>query len=467
MELSLRNEQKQLLSPKMIQSAEILQMTAADLEQYLNEQMLENPVLELKEKQSEPLNNRELETYLWISSHDEQNRYLYQKMESSEDEPTEWNIDIKKKESLQEHLWNQLLTINHFPESEPALKFLLESLDSRGYFTDNFSELKRQFSISEEQASELLSLIQSLEPAGVGARSLNECLCLQLKRQNRLTPELENFICLYLNAMAKNQLPAIAKAMKLPLEIIKEFCEEVKKLDPKPGALFSDTYQCSYIIPDIIVKKTGDNFDIMLNESLYPDISMNSTYVRMCNNQEDDQVKAYLLDKIHHIEWLKQCISQRNVTLLSVAHAILNAQNEFFLHGSLSLRPLRLAEIADVLGIHESTVSRAVHQKYLQCSWGVFPLSYFFAKAAKKSTTNNTSSKTELMASSATDSSITVSDVKKALSKLLESEDKNKPYSDRIIAELLTNQQIPIARRTVTKYRKELGIPGVSGRRIY
>jgi RNA polymerase sigma-54 factor len=267
--------------------------------------------------------------------------------------------------------------------------------------------------------------------------------------------------------MAKNQLPAIAKAMKLPLEIIKEFCEEVKKLDPKPGALFSDTYQCSYIIPDIIVKKTGDNFDIMLNESLYPDISMNSTYVRMCNNQEDDQVKAYLLDKIHHIEWLKQCISQRNVTLLSVAHAILNAQNEFFLHGSLSLRPLRLAEIADVLGIHESTVSRAVHQKYLQCSWGVFPLSYFFAKAAKKSTTNNTSSKTELMASSATDSSITVSDVKKALSKLLESEDKNKPYSDRIIAELLTNQQIPIARRTVTKYRKELGIPGVSGRRIY
>lgn len=460
MELSLKTEQKQVLSHKMIQSAEILQMTAAGLEEYLNEQALENPVLELSEKRPEEFDRKELEKYQWICAHDEQNRYLYQKLESAEDDFPEWNIDTSGPETLKEHLWSQLVGQVRNPKQEEVLQFLLDCLDSKGYFKDGLDMVAERFGILEDQVLELLNMIQALEPSGVGARSLEECLCIQLERQGRLEPKLEECIRGHLEQIARNQLPQIAKEMKLPLETVKEFGSVIRELEPRPGARFSDVRQMVYVVPDVVVVKFQDHFDILLNESLYPDITLNQEYVSMCAKQEDQEVKQYLLDKIHQVEWIKQCVAQRNITLSRVVRAVLERQEEFLHRGPQHLKPLRMADIAQALEIHESTVSRAVRQKYLQCIWGIFPLSYFFARAAA-------GQKGEGGDGLEGPVKATASDVKRELAGLIRSEDKHKPHSDRVLAELLEEKGYPISRRTVTKYREELGIPGASGRKEY
>lgn len=174
----------------------------------------------------------------------------------------------------------------------------------------------------------------------------------------------------------------------------------------------------------------------------------------MCAQQTDAEVKKYLMDKIHQVEWIKQCVAQRNTTLLSVVKEILQCQESFFLGGPNQLKPLRMADVAEALGIHESTVSRAVRQKYLQCSWGIFPLDHFFAKAAAN-------------AQASASAQATTTDVKRELAKIIEEENKKKPYSDRVLAELLEQKGYVISRRTVAKYREELGIPGTTGRKEY
>lgn len=454
MELSLKAEQKQILSHKMIQSAEILQMAAARLEEYLNEQSLENPVMELNAREPEEFDNRELEKYQWICAHDEQNRYLYQKLETADDDFPEWNMDVSGPETLQEFLWSQLVSQGFEAKQEEILRYMLDCLDARGYFTDSLEHVAETFSVSEEAAARFLQEIQKLEPYGVGARSLEECLCIQLEMQGELTDTLKELIGEHLTELAKNQLPAIAKTMKLTVEEIKQLYSKIRELNPKPGARFSDSRQLSYITPDVIVVRFKDHLDILLNESLYPDIYLNKEYVSMCAQQTDMEVKKYLMDKIHQVEWIKQCVAQRNMTLLSVVKEILKCQEGFFLGGPKQLKPLRMTDVAEALGIHESTVSRAVRQKYLQCSWGIFPLDHFFAKAAVNTETSPAAQ-------------ATTTDVKRELAKIIEEENKKKPYSDRVLAELLEQKGYVISRRTVAKYRDELGIPGTTGRKEY
>lgn len=465
MALTLTTQQNQILSQKMIQSTKILQMTSTQLEQYLNELALENPVLDLIPKQPEESNDKELEKYQWLRSHDEQNRYLYQRIDSGKDHSQSLDIQDEKPESLHDHLWNQLLTMQISKMDKPAYHFLLDSLDDKGYFTDDLSEFAARFHLTDEYAARMLSTIQQLTPAGVGARNLAECLCLQLEQQDRLTPQLQEFIVNHLPDMAKNHLPAIARTMKLPLETVKDYCSIVRSLNPKPGILFSDCRQASYVVPDVIVVKFKDHFDLLLNESLYPDITMNSGYVNMFKENNNSEVKHYLLDKIHQVEWIKQCIAQRNTTLLRVAQTILMRQEAFFHHGPQHMKPLRLIDVAKILEIHESTVSRAVREKYLQCSWGVFPLSYFFQKSApdrKTARATDTSDDTSRQQAGST-----VSDVKAMLRELLNGENKTKPYSDQILSELLTARGYPLSRRTVAKYRDEEGIPSATGRKQY
>ncbi len=458
MRLSAVNQQKQVVSQKMIQAAEILQMTSAQLDEYLSEKSLENPVLELGEKPIEEFDHKELEKYQWISAHDEQNRYLYQKLETGDDDRGSWEGEAKEQETLKDYLWSQLITGSYEARQERVLHFLLESLDSKGYFSDSLERVAQLFQMETREIEGLLKEIQRLEPHGVGARNLEECLCLQLEARGMLTKELEIFVTRYLKTMARNQLPAIAREMKLPMETIKEYCALIRELEPKPGARFSDVRQLSYIVPDVVVVKFKDHFSLMLNESLYPDISMNMEYVRMCSEQSDEEVKKYLMEKIHQVEWLKKCVAQRNNTLFSVAQAILARQELFFKRGRDFLRPLRMSEVAEELGIHESAVSRAVKQKYLQCAWGIFPMSYFFARTAVGPS-----------AEPWTDVPVqaTAFDVKRRLLEIIRNEDHKKPYSDRILAELLGNQGFPISRRTVAKYREELGVPGITGRKEY
>lgn len=461
MAIELRQEQKQILSQKMIQSASILQMSASDLEDYLNEQSLENPVIDLVQKSPEQDTAKNDETYQWICSHDEQNRYLYQRVESRNDELPEWNLEAQHGEDLSEYLWEQLLT-RHIPEEyESDVRAMLDSLDEKGYFSESEEEFMQQFSMSRRQFSLLLNLIQSLEPAGIGARSLSECLCLQLERKKMLTPKLEEFIMNHLDQMAKNQLPQIARKLSVSINEVKEFCTIIRTLDPKPGASFGQVRHTQYINPDVIIVKFKDHLDILLNETLYPDIVLNTGYTQMYQKYNNDtEVQEYLQKKINQAEWIRQCIKQRNSTLFAVVQEIVNYQSGFFYEGTSRLKPLRLADIAEKLNIHESTVSRAIHQKYLQCAWGTFPLNYFFVK-------NTVRSSAIFQTAEEKDASSTALAIKAALREIVSSENKKKPYSDRILAEKLEEQGFSVSRRTVSKYREEEHIPSASGRKEY
>lgn len=462
MALELTQEQKQILSQKMILSSSILQMSATDLEDYLNEQSLENPVIDLVQKTPEEVLDKNSETYQWIISHDEQNRYLYQRIETNDNEPPEWNMDVQQGEDLTDYLWEQLLSKDIPKEYEDALKVILNSLDEKGYFSEPLDEFLECFSMDKQLFLHLLSLIQSLEPAGIGARSLSECLCLQLDRKGMLTPKLETFVCSCLEQMARNHLPAIAKELDVSIEDVKEYCTIVRTLNPKPGAALGKVQHTHYINPDVIIVTFKGHLDILLNESLYPDVILNIQYTQMYQDHPDKEVQAYLQKKISQAEWIRQCIAQRNMTLFSVVREIITCQAAFFYEGPSRLRPLRLADIADRLKIHESTVSRAVHQKYLQCTWGIFPLNYFFAKNALRSP-----SRSVFRSASEPEKKTTTYDIKSALRKIVEGENHRKPYSDRVLAEKLEELGFSISRRTVAKYREEENIPSASMRKEY
>ena len=460
MDLKLQVKQTQTLSQRMIQSAEILQMTSQELNTYINELALENPVIDIVEPPTAQEQRESIEQQEWLNSFNEENYYLYQRQNNDDDYDfkSSWNINTDDGETLQDYLWSQLITENFTDQETEIIKFMLECLDNKGYLEESIETIASYFGTDTELVEDLLSDLQSLDPSGVCARSLEECLKLQLERRNMLTPVLESIIDNCLEMVARNQIPAIARKLRLSPAETAGYCQIIKSLNPKPGVSFSSRDQLRYIIPDVTIVKFKDHFDILLNESMYPTIELNSYYRQMNQNPESSELKEYLGNKIRQAEWVKQCVTQRGKTLMQVSRAILEHQEEFFTFGPAHLSPLRLADIAQELDIHESTVSRAVSKKYLQCSWGVYPMNYFFSRsvAVQESSGNENGAQ-----------SVTAADIKRVLREIIEEENKKKPYSDRLLGEKLAERGISISRRTVAKYREEEGIADASGRKAY
>ena len=460
MDLKLQVKQTQTLSQRMIQSAEILQMTSQELNTYINELALENPVIDIVEPPTAQEQRESIEQQEWLNSFNEENYYLYQRQNNDDDYDfkSSWNINTDDGETLQDYLWSQLITENFTDQETEIIKFMLECLDNKGYLEESIETIASYFGTDTELVEDLLSDLQALDPSGVCARSLEECLKLQLERRNMLTPVLESIIDNCLEMVARNQIPAIARKLRLSPAETAGYCQIIKSLNPKPGVSFSSRDQLRYIIPDVTIVKFKDHFDILLNESMYPTIELNSYYRQMNQNPESSELKEYLGNKIRQAEWVKQCVTQRGKTLMQVSRAILEHQEEFFTFGPAHLSPLRLADIAQELEIHESTVSRAVSKKYLQCSWGVYPMNYFFSRsvAVQESSGNENGAQ-----------SVTAADIKRVLREIIEEENKKKPYSDRLLGEKLAERGISISRRTVAKYREEEGIADASGRKAY
>ena len=225
--------------------------------------------------------------------------------------------------------------------------------------------------------------------------------------------------------------------------------EVIRELNPKPGNSFSSRENLKYITPDVTVVKLKDYYEILLNEYMYPKMSINGYYRNMLKAGNDKETKDYVTTKVKQAEWVMQCVSQRNVTLMNVSKCIVDVQERFFTYGPGYLRPLKLADVAEMVGIHESTVSRAVKDKYLQCSWGIFPMNYFFIGAISKAGNENAA---------------TADTAKNLLKEIITDENHEKPYSDRILSEKLAERGVRISRRTVAKYREAMGIKDASGR---
>lgn len=459
MDLKLQVKQTQTLSQRMIQSAEILQMTSQELNTYINELALENPVIDIVEPPTAEEQRESIEQQEWLNSFNEENYYLYQRQNNDDDYDfkSSWNINTDDGETLQDYLWSQLITENFTDQETEIIKFMLECLDNKGYLEESIETIASYFRTDTEIVEDLLSDLQALDPSGVCARTLEECLKLQLERRDMLTPVLESIIDNCLEMVAKNQIPAIARKLRLSPTETAGYCQIIKSLNPKPGVSFSSRDQLRYIIPDVTIVKFKDHFDILLNESMYPTIELNSYYRQMNQNPESSELKEYLGNKIRQAEWVKQCVTQRGKTLMQVSRAILEHQEEFFTFGPAHLNPLRLADIAQELDIHESTVSRAVSKKYLQCSWGVYPMNFFFSRSVAVQESSSESGT----------QSVTAADIKRVLREIIEEENKKKPYSDRLLGEKLAERGISISRRTVAKYREEEGIADASGRKEY
>lgn len=467
MELTTTQQQQQLLSQQMIQSAGILQMTAQELTTYLQEMALENPVMEIHESSAARenpdftscLHQRSAEEYQWLSASDESNRYFYEQQAQDGENPIAWKFRKNNQpESLADALWEQLVSIPFRPKDAKTLKYMLASLDSWGYLREPLEQIAEKFEQPLDRTEQLLSVLQALDPPGVGARTISECLLLQLKRQMDCPSQLEFIVTNCLDLLAKNQIPAIAKKAGVPVKEASRLCQIIRSLNPKPGSIYSNEGISRYIQPDILIQQKHGTCTVVLNENLYPQLSINQYYRQLSKNTEEAEVKQYLLDKIRQVEWIRTCIAQRNDTLYRTASAILEHQQDFFTQGTGALKPLRLSDIADALKLHESTISRAVRNKYLQCSHGVFPLNYFFSGSLTSQKETDSSSGKEPVSAEA---------AKTALRKLIEQENKEKPWSDRILSEKLEEMGIPISRRTVAKYRESLGIPDASGRKDY
>lgn len=455
MDLSLQLSQKQVLSQRMQQSVEILQMNTLALSEYAKTLAEENPLLEWNEEEQPSLREERGERLLqkleWLQENDEQNRGGYRVEQENEGERESNRFGRQDIQSLREYLLFQINILKEGEAKKRVLRFLAESTEESGYLEQGALDAAMQrYHIAPEKAEEALRLLQALDPPGVGARDLRECLLIQLG-QKHASPAACRIAEGYLDELAKNRLGYIAKQLKVSLDEIHTAAAEIRACEPKPGRGFFGGRPVEYVIPDILVERDGETLRVLLNSFAAPRLRLSHSYAKLLRQGVSAETEDYIAGKMKQAEWALQCIAKRESTLQETAARIVERQREFFLRADGELQPLRMADVAQSMGVHESTVSRAVKDKYLQCDRGVFPLGAFFSKA---------------LATEGEDS-VSADSIRGRLRTLIGQEDKTKPLSDRELTERLQAEGVQISRRTVAKYREGMGIAGAAGRKRY
>ena len=411
-------------------------MNAVTLSEYIREFAEENPLVEWNEEK-EPVqqeNTELLQKLEWLEETDEQNRSLYRMEHEQEEKERETNAFGRKEgQSLREFLLFQI-NIQKIPAGHKAvLRFLAESTAESGYLEkDAIEMMMEKYPMKKSTAARILAQFQALEPSGVGARNLQECLLIQLKQKNASALSMK-ITRNYLDELAKNRLSYIAKAEKVSMERLMRALEEIRSCQPKPGSGFAGEDNVQYVVPDVLVERRGEEFIVTTNTAVMPRLTVSHSYVKLLREKADAQTEEYIAEQL-------------------MVEAIVGKQRDFFSEPQGQLVPLRLVDIAEQLNIHESTVSRAVKEKYLQCERGVFPLHTFFSKA---------------MTSAEAGTDVSADSIKNRLRAIIDAEEKTKPLSDRELTERLTAEGVQICRRTVAKYREAMGIAGASGRKRY
>ncbi|MFI3250047.1 MAG: RNA polymerase factor sigma-54 [Eubacteriales bacterium] len=453
MELDFQLKQVQTLSPQMIQAMEILQMGSQELKEYLEEALLDNPVLEGEPdsiSRGDITPERDLlRTKLeWLSSTDIQNN-SYHKQDSEDYQPFEPSDPSTNR--FEDYLKSQVRFDILPPLETRVVNGLIECLNSCGWLEESPKELGARLGVEIELAEDGIAFLQSLDPAGVGARDLRECLRLQLSRRGEKGLAL-TIVNHYLEEMGRDHYNQIAKATGESRLDIQAACNLIRSLNPRPASGFSSCEQLSYVIPDLIVVEREDHFELASNDAGMPSLRLSHYYRKLFQETTDPQVKEYLDSKLKQAHWLVKNVEQRRSTLTKCGLYIVKRQENFFRHGGGHLRPMLLVDVAKQLGVHESTISRTIRDKFLQCGHGVFPLGYFFSRGV--------STQSEGV-------EISVDQVKTALRNLIEQENKQKPLSDQAMVAKLSLQGMALSRRTVAKYRDEMGIASTAGRKIF
>lgn len=450
--MELLQRQLQHLSQRQLQSVELLQMSAMELEEYLCVLAQENPVIELEESRptvERPQDDELLRRLRWLEDNDRQNHY-YQRVEEEELDPlarigTEGGLE----ESLFRFISRQLYPMDLDEATAQTVRYLAACLDEDGYLRVPLAELAHNLARPQEYVERCLDLLRSLEPAGVGASSLSECLELQLRRIHETGPALD-IVRYHLEDLARRHYHAIAAKLSVSEGEVRRAAQMIRELEPRPGAPFEQPGQIQYILPDVFIEETDGALTPRLRGGDRQPFRINGYYRTLLKQSEDKDVKEYLVEKLRQAEGVLHALGQRDSTLLRCAQVITDRQRDFFREGPQALRPMRLADVAQELQLHESTISRAIREKYLQCSRGVYPMGYFFSRSAIVREAGG-----EVGGVAA----------RVLLRQLVEGEDKNHPLSDQKLCEAMARSGCPVSRRTVAKYREDLNIPSASGRK--
>jgi len=484
--LHLRQEMRMRLAPQIIQSIEILQLPLIELRQRVDQELTENPMLERLESPEEaeapasesppaseveaPKEEKVDEVTVEESNEDIQYERLAELTRycddfSGEDRPRANASDERDPKmeafenspapdpSLKDHLNHQLTYLDVDETTREICENIVANLDARGYLPCALEEViaSLDFEVAPEQAGEALAVVQSLEPPGVGARSLEECLLLQLDQREADYDLLSRLINEHFEDILKNRYPQVARALGCTIEDLKAAVEKISKLNPVPGSLFENP-EAPHVVPDLRLEEVDGEYVIILEDSWLPPLRISSYYARRLQRKDlDPKTREYLQKKLQSAQGLISAIQQRRTTVFRVATEIMKVQRAFLEQGDMHLTPLKMQDIADEVGVHVSTVSRAISDKYIQTPHGVYSLKHFFTGGLEKQDGEVESWEV----------------VRQKLQHIIDNEDKSKPLNDEEIAEALRKQGIDIARRTVTKYRKTLNIPSSRMRKEY
>src|SRR3954463_714218 len=446
--------QQQVLAPQLQQSLQILQAPMLELRNLVQQELQTNPTLEdesneptIEDKQQE--RDEFAEEFERLAKLDEEWReYMaqsssYSGRSSEDEERRQFFFDsLVKEETLQQHLFEQVRS-SDLPEADHKVaELLIGNIDEHGFLQAGPEEIAQNTGMDMADIERVLETVQTFHPVGVGSRDLRECLLIQLKRLGKEGTLEWRIVERFLEDLGKRRFPEIARRLGTTVDQVQRAANFIATLDPKPGQIFTADPN-NYVLPDVNVERIGGDWQISLNGDQIPHLRISNTYKDlMAQENNGAEVKDYIRDKIRSGKFLIKSIHQRQQTISNIAHEIVGRQRDFLEAGPSALRPLTMVQIADAVGVHETTVSRAISGKYMATPHGVYDMKYFFTPGYQTSTGESMSN----------------TSVKGAIMELVKNEDTKNPLSDKEIVEILSQRGIPIARRTVAKYRNELNI---------
>jgi RNA polymerase sigma-54 factor len=466
--LNARLVQKLILTPSLQQAIKLLPMSTIELAELLTQEMVENPMLEeapLEEPipdekaaaEREAEEKKREDTDAWD---DQDYEYFFgeyldegyrprQPQEVKELPPIENTLSTKG--SLADHLMWQLNLQSSDETTRSIGAAIIGNIDDDGYLVASVDEIAALGGWDITAVEKALEYVQAFDPVGVGARDLQECLLLQLRHLGLTGTPVETLVRDHLRLLQNHRIPELARALGVEPEAVKQHIEVIRRLDPKPGSRYAPA-DSQYVIPDVYIIKTDEGYKAVLNEDGLPQLRISPVYRRLLDKggETSDETRAYVKDKFRAALWLLKSVDQRQKTILKVATSLINFQRAFLDQGIEHLRPLVLRDVANDIGMHESTVSRVVNNKYMHTPQGVYELKFFFHSGISSSYGESVSSVT----------------IKQRIKKIIEAEDQRRPLSDSKIMNILQKEGLVLARRTIAKYREELKISTSNQRKV-
>lgn len=452
--LELKQTQKLLpiLTQQLQQAIKLLQLSKLELVEAIEQELEENPVLEAEEREEAEDAPEEKE--------DEDLAELLERFTPSEDyqgsgyeekEYPDYENIVRETYNLRDYLRWQAGLSDFDPGERIIAEWLIGNIDDNGYVAYPLDDISATSGIDEEDLERVLKKIQKLDPPGVGARNLRECILIQYETRGEKDALFEEIVGSHFDLIEKNGLKELVKVTGQPMERIREVMERVKSMDPKPGRNFGDE-NTIYVAPDVYVVKTDNAFEVHLDNDEIPELRMNRYYLELLMTKKTGgEARRYIKNKVKQAEWFIKSIQQRQKTLYQTAESIVRFQTEFFEHGLRSLKPLILKDVAQDIGVHESTVSRVTTNKYMSTPFGVYEMKFFFPTGIGNEDGDMLSTNV----------------VMDMIAEHVTNEDKRTPLTDDDIVVLLKQKDnIRIARRTVAKYREILNIPSSRDRRL-